>query len=392
MKKRGAVNVVRTPPLSSTATVASEVSSSCAFVTNPVHNHPTPSIQPWMQSFSAARQTTIPKVVTNQKIKAMHHTLSSTICQMSTTTTANKDDMSMNYKREILSKDPLVYMVHNVLSSEECLAYMNYAKAISEEYDDDDENPEGRAMTRSNPPEVSLDIAKLWPLPFLSLGAAIPPIIRLFQSSSTTTTTASPPVSTDQIINAALPPILIALTLSAILAYVITELTRRISNQSSRTSDAIAFNDDDDVDFIRTLVQRVCSNIVSNGHAWEKFEAPVVTRYEPGAVFSRHNDASPTKGSEWSDVGGQRVVTVITYLNTCDEGGGTKFDKLGITVQPKEGSSLVFFPSDEVTCVADDRTTHESLPAVEEKWIVQMFGRVGPRVPPPLGIPDSFGK
>ena len=32
---------------------------------------------------------------------------------------------------------------------------------------------------------------------------------------------------------------------------------------------------------------------------------------------------------------------------------------------------------------------HESLPAIEEKYIVQMFGRVD-RVPPPLGILDSF--
>ena len=29
--------------------------------------------------------------------------------------------------------------------------------------------------------------------------------------------------------------------------------------------------------------------------------------------------------------------------------------------------------------------------AVEEKYIVQMFGRAG-RVPPPLGLPESFGE
>eukprot|EP00565_Helicotheca_tamesis_P000897 CAMPEP_0185737346 /NCGR_PEP_ID=MMETSP1171-20130828/30172_1 /TAXON_ID=374046 /ORGANISM="Helicotheca tamensis, Strain CCMP826" /LENGTH=347 /DNA_ID=CAMNT_0028408247 /DNA_START=287 /DNA_END=1330 /DNA_ORIENTATION=- len=305
---------------------------------------------------------------------------------MSTTTKGNAG-VSVDYKREILSNDPLVYVVHNALSSEECRSFINRAKAISAEGTDMKEDNETsinrRSMTRSNPPEVSLDISKLWPLPFLSMGAAIPPLIRLLQSSSSVPTT-------NQIINVALPPILIALALSAILAVAITEATKRISDQSSRTSDAIAFNDEEDVEFIRPLVERVCSQSISNGHCWEAFEAPVVTRYEPGAVFARHNDASPTKGSEWADLGGQRAVTVILYLNTCTQGGGTNFDKLGITVQPKEGSALVFFPSDATTCVADDRTTHESLPAVEEKWIVQMFGRVGPRVPPPLGIPDSF--
>jgi hypothetical protein len=95
-------------------------------------------------------------------------------------------------------------------------------------------------------------------------------------------------------------------------------------------------------------------------------------------------------GSEWSELGGQRVVTTIFYLNSCNIGGATSFDKLGISVQPRQGSALVFFPADKSTLEADERTRHESTPAVEEKWIVQMFGRIGPRVPPPLGIPDEF--
>jgi prolyl 4-hydroxylase len=106
-------------------------------------------------------------------------------------------------------------------------------------------------------------------------------------------------------------------------------------------------------------------------------------------VFATHNDASPTLGSEWSDLGGQRVVTAITYLNDCPTGGGTRFDRLGITVQPKRGQTLIFYPADAQSLVADDRTRHESMEAVDEKYIVQMFGRVS-RVPPPLGIPDSF--
>jgi hypothetical protein len=60
-------------------------------------------------------------------------------------------------------------------------------------------------------------------------------------------------------------------------------------------------------------------------------------------------------------------------------------------VTPQRGQVLVFFPADCTTKQADDRTTHESLPPMDqEKWIVQLFGRIGPRVPPPLGIPDDF--
>jgi len=144
---------------------------------------------------------------------------------------------------------------------------------------------------------------------------------------------------------------------------------------------------EEDCNFIRDHVTRASS--IANDHPWTGWEAPVVTRYSPGALFASHNDASPTRGSEWRVLGGQRIVTVITYLNSCEKGGGTKFDKLNISVQPVQGSALVFFPADSDTLVADDRTVHQSLPAVEEKWIVQLFGRVR-RVPPPLGIPDSF--
>jgi len=58
---------------------------------------------------------------------------------------------------------------------------------------------------------------------------------------------------------------------------------------------------------------------------------------------------------------------------------------------PEGGSALVFYPADGDTWEADERTVHCSLAAVEEKFIVQMFGRGGERVPPPLGIPDCYG-
>jgi hypothetical protein len=127
-------------------------------------------------------------------------------------------------------------------------------------------------------------------------------------------------------------------------------------------------------------------------HPWQCWEAPVVTRYDPGAIFARHGDASPIQGQEWRDQGGQRVVTCICYLNTLQEGEGgeTYFDQVDIAVTPEAGKALFFFPADGLTWKADDRTTHESLPPVDkQKWIVQLFGRAK-RVPPPLGLPDSF--
>ena len=193
-------------------------------------------------------------------------------------------------------------------------------------------------------------------------------------------------------------PISIACILTLILVALAPPLIQSISNRTARTSVALALNDPADVPFIQPLVDRICR---TTGHAWNKWEAPVVTRYDPGAIFAKHGDASPTLGSEWEFEGGQRVITCICYLNDlCDgdtgggdgDGGGqTYFDQLQIAVTPQRGMALIFFPADYSTKRADDRTTHESLPPIgQEKWIVQLFGRVGPRVPPPLGIPDEF--
>lgn len=272
----------------------------------------------------------------------------------------------------VLSKDPLVYIIDNLLDESECQAYRDRVAAL--------EAGGQRSMTRSNPPSVSLDATKLWPLPFLSLGAGVPPLIRLLETPSDFTA--------DQVLAAVVPNIVGALLASLLLAFgVVLPLVRRQAAASSRTSVALALNLESDMDFVRPLVDRVSSR---THQPWSQWEAPVVTRYDPGAVFKRHNDASPTKGSEWADTGGQRIITCICYLNDVPAGGATYFDRQGFGVQPQAGSALVFFPADSISLEADDRTRHESLPAKGDKWIMQLFGRAI-RVPPPLGLPDTYG-
>jgi hypothetical protein len=275
-----------------------------------------------------------------------------------------------SHQIHVLSEDPLIHKITDFLSKEECEAYRKRVQELQD----------SRPMTRSNPPEVSLVTDRLWPLPILSLGAGIPPLLKLLE-----TTTDLSPVT---LLSAILPNVALAFAASIILAFVIIlPLVRMQSASSSRTSEAMAMNLEEDNDFVHPLVDRICE---ITGHPWHSWEAPVVTRYDPGAIFARHGDSSPTRGSEWKDHGGQRVVTCICYLNTVPTGGETYFDKLDLAVAPIEGQALVFYPADSTTWKADDRTTHESLPPGEEKMIVQLFGRAE-RVPGPLGLPDSFG-
>jgi 2OG-Fe(II) oxygenase superfamily len=308
---------------------------------------------------------------------------------------------------DVLSRDPLVYTISGLLSVEECQAYRRYVLDIEGRNETDHDlrlvrkesnrSSQGRTLTRSNPPAVLLDISRLWPLPILSLLAGVPPYARfLAQEGHDGGVSLNSLLSQQELLLNVVSNVGAALVCMGMLAWlVVLPLIRIVSDLTARTSVALALNEEVDVEFIQPLVHRACAAVssVHESFPWFRWEAPVVTKYDPGAVFAVHGDASPTLGSEWSDKGGQRVATVICYLNSLEpgQGGETHFNKLQIAVVPQAGTALVFFPANATSKIADDRTTHESLPPTTEKWIVQLFGRIE-RVPPPLGLPSAFDR
>lgn len=56
------------------------------------------------------------------------------------------------------------------------------------------------------------------------------------------------------------------------------------------------------------------------------------------------------------------MLTVFMYLNDVEEGGGTHFGRLNLTVMPKKGRAVIW-PSvlDEDPVEWDERTHHEAL-------------------------------
>ena len=87
-----------------------------------------------------------------------------------------------------------------------------------------------------------------------------------------------------------------------------------------------------------------------------------VLKYEPGDFYRQHHDQNAHPHSPW----GPRLFTFFTYLNDVEEGGGTKFNLLNLTVEPKPGRALMWpsvLDSDPsaVRRVSDHRTTHEAL-------------------------------
>jgi prolyl 4-hydroxylase len=104
-------------------------------------------------------------------------------------------------------------------------------------------------------------------------------------------------------------------------------------------------------------------------------ESIQVTHYAAGQDYDFHYDAPDPVPDDW--VGGNRVVTVLVYMNDVERGGGTQFDT--VTVLPQAGRAVVFYPSDPETGEVDQRLGHAALPPIDcEKWVMQVWIRRHP--------------
>lgn len=108
----------------------------------------------------------------------------------------------------------------------------------------------------------------------------------------------------------------------------------------------------------------------------ENGEGLQVLRYRPGAEYKAHHDyfdpAQPGTPTILQR-GGQRVGTVVMYLNTVPKGGGTSFPDVGVEVAPIRGNA-VFFSYDRAHTTT--RTLHAGTPVVEgEKWVATKWLR-----------------
>mmetsp|Transcript_23039 Transcript_23039/g.58486 ORF Transcript_23039/g.58486 Transcript_23039/m.58486 type:complete len:182 (+) Transcript_23039:184-729(+) len=111
-------------------------------------------------------------------------------------------------------------------------------------------------------------------------------------------------------------------------------------------------------------------------------------RSNVGQRFSWHYDEVPKSLLAKEGSGGQRRATLLVYLNDVALGGATAFRDLGVTVQPRKGRALLFFPSD-CDSTPDERTLHAGeAPLRGEKWIAQF--RLHERSYTPVVVPDGL--
>ena len=141
---------------------------------------------------------------------------------------------------------------------------------------------------------------------------------------------------------------------------------------ASRTSQGMFFGRGEN-----ELTQRIEARIAALVN-WpvENGEGLQILRYGPGAEYKPHHDyfdpAQPGTPTILKR-GGQRVGTVIMYLNSPTKGGATIFPDVGLDVSPIKGNA-VFFSYDRPHTMT--RTLHGGAPVIEgEKWVATKWLR-----------------
>jgi prolyl 4-hydroxylase len=114
------------------------------------------------------------------------------------------------------------------------------------------------------------------------------------------------------------------------------------------------------------------------GWPLENGEGLQVLHYLPGAEYRPHHDYfDPAKSGTPVILkrGGQRVGTLIMYLNSPEQGGGTTFPDVGLEVAPVKGNG-VFFSYDRAH--PSTKTLHGGAPVIAgEKWVATKWLRQG---------------
>lgn len=142
----------------------------------------------------------------------------------------------------------------------------------------------------------------------------------------------------------------------------------------ARTSSGMFFERGES-ELIRRIEQRIAALVhwpVDHGEGLQ------VLHYRPGAEYRPHHDyfdpAAPGTAAVLKR-GGQRVGTLVIYLNAPQAGGATTFPDVGLEVAPVKGNA-VFFSYDRPH--PGTLTLHAGTPVVAgEKWVATKWLREG---------------
>ena len=156
-------------------------------------------------------------------------------------------------------------------------------------------------------------------------------------------------------------------------AEVVLEDNIGISHDRTNSSTWLYYEQDNK---IKAIGERIAEIV---GLPLETAEPMQVINYGIGEEYRHHFDAfdlGTEKGKREAKRGGQRILTALVYLNNVGAGGGTDFNKLGVTVKPKLGKMVVFHNTSKNIETPHPNSLHAGLPILEgEKWAFNIWFR-----------------
>lgn len=160
---------------------------------------------------------------------------------------------------------------------------------------------------------------------------------------------------------------------------IVDPLTGKQEVIAQRSSEGCTFKRAED-DFIASIEDRLAAIMqwpVENGEGFQ------VINYQVGGEYRPHFDYFPPDspgGKIHIERAGQRVSTMVLYLNDVEDGGETAFTSANIWVAPKKGNA-VFFRYRNQHGQLNPLSLHAGAPVKRgEKWIMTKWVRERPYV------------
>ena len=130
---------------------------------------------------------------------------------------------------------------------------------------------------------------------------------------------------------------------------------------------------------VEKIIRKTCA--ITN-IPFEHAEKLQVVKYQPGGFYSAHYDAScddKKECVEFEKNGGQRIVTLIIYLNDEYEGGETEFPNLNKKYKLNSGGALLFYSLETNGNQCHPLSLHSGTPVKSgEKYIANVWLREKP--------------
>lgn len=146
-------------------------------------------------------------------------------------------------------------------------------------------------------------------------------------------------------------------------------------NRTSKTC-WLQHNTNNIITNVSTKLSKLVNIPINNAELFQLVYYNIGDQYKPH--FDAFNYETEDGKKNW-EPGGQRMVTVLAYLNDVEQGGGTGFPELNITIPAKKGNIVVFhntINNNSAHPKINPKSLHSGMPVIKgEKWLVNLWFR-----------------